>query len=102
MHDFPGAACVRRSLEGGEMEAKVIIYGTETCPFCKKAREAYGDRAIFYNVSEDPERLKEMLVYSKGDQRVPVIVEAGAEAEGGPLASDPLVRATVSIGYGGT
>jgi glutaredoxin 3 len=96
------------------MEAKVIIYGTETCPFCKKAREAYGDRAVFYNVSDDPKRLpkvtlwsQEMLVYSKGDQRVPVIVEAGAEAEGdplvsGPLASDPLVRATVSIGYGGT
>jgi len=89
------------------MEAKVIIYGTETCPFCKRAREDYGDRAIFYNVSEDPERLKEMLVYSKGDERVPVIVEAGAEAEGdplvsGPLASDPLVREKVTIGYGGT
>ena len=75
------------------MEAKVIIYGTETCPFCKRAREDYGDRAIFYNVSEDPERLKEMLVYSKGDQRVPVIVE-----------SDEVTgqRATVRIGYGGT
>jgi glutaredoxin 3 len=96
------------------MKAKVIIYGTETCPFCKKAREAYGDRAIFYNVSDDPKRLQEMLVYSKGDERVPVIVEkeeviGQAEAEGGPLASDPFgqrttsgVRATVSIGYGGT
>ncbi len=89
-------------LKGVEMEAKVIIYGTETCPFCKKAREAYGDRAIFYNVSDDPKRLQEMLVYSKGEQQVPVIVEAGAEAEGGPLASDPLVREKVVIGYGGT
>lgn len=68
------------------MEPKVIIYGTETCPFCKRAREAYGDRAIFYNVSEAPERLKEMLVYSRGEQTVPVIVEGGK----------------VSIGYGGT
>jgi glutaredoxin 3 len=75
------------------MEAKVIIYGTETCPFCKKAREAYGDRAVFYNVADDPERLREMLVYSKGDQQVPVIVEAGG---------DPLVREKVIVGYGGT
>jgi glutaredoxin 3 len=82
------------------MEAKVIIYGTETCPFCEKAREAYGDRAVFYNVADDPERLREMLVYSKGENRVPVIVEAGAE--GGPLASDPLVRGKVTIGYEGT
>lgn len=68
------------------METKVIIYGTETCPFCKKAQEAYGDRAIFYNVMDDPERLKEMLVHSKGENRVPVIVEADK----------------VTIGYGGT
>ena len=38
---------------------------------------------------------------------MPVIVEAGAEAEGdplvsGPLASDPLVREKVIVGYGGT
>lgn len=68
------------------METQVIIYGTETCPFCKKAREAYGDRAVFYNVSDDPRRLQEMLVYSKGENRVPVIVEADK----------------ITIGYGGT
>ena len=68
------------------MEAKVIIYGTETCPFVKKAREAYGDRAVYYNVMEEPERLQEMLVYSKGENRVPVIVEGEK----------------VTIGYGGT
>jgi glutaredoxin 3 len=82
-----------RPLKGGEMDAKVIIYGTETSPFCKKAREAYGDRAVFYNVTEDPEKLREMLVYSKGEQRVPVIVEK-EEVTG--------QKATVSIGYGGT
>ncbi|OGP82623.1 MAG: hypothetical protein A2Z08_09490 [Deltaproteobacteria bacterium RBG_16_54_11] len=82
------------------MEAKVIIYGTEECPFAKKAREAYGDKAVFYNVTEDPEKLREMLVYSKGVQRVPVIVEK--EEVTGQAEGDPLVRATVSIGYGGT
>jgi glutaredoxin len=75
------------------MEPKVIIYGTETCPFVKKAREDYGDKAIFYNVKTDPERLQEMLVYSQGEQRVPVIVEK-EEVTG--------QKATVSIGYGGT
>ncbi len=75
------------------MAAKVIIYGTETCPFCKKARDAYGDRAVFYNVADDPERLQEMLVYSKGEHTVPVIVEKEEVTGQG---------ATVSIGYGGT
>jgi glutaredoxin 3 len=77
---------VNRPLERGKMEPKVIIYGTETCPFVKKAREAYGDKAISYNVKADPEKLQEMLVYSKGEQRVPVIVEGEK----------------VTIGYGGT
>jgi glutaredoxin 3 len=68
------------------MEPNVIIYGTETCPFCKEAREAYDDRAIFYNVSDNPERFTEMLVYWKGEQRVPLIVDGEK----------------VTIGYGGT
>jgi glutaredoxin 3 len=67
------------------MKPKVIIYGTETCPFVKKAREDYGDQALFYDVKAEPKRLQEMLVYSKGEQRVPVIVEGEK----------------VTIGYGG-
>lgn len=68
------------------MKPKITIYGTERCPFVKKAREDYGEKAIFYNVMTDPEKLQEMLVYSKGEQRVPVIVEGEK----------------VTIGYGGT
>jgi hypothetical protein len=68
------------------MKPEVIIYGTESWPFVKKAREAYGEKAIFYNVMTDPQKLQEMLIYSKGEQRVPVIVE----------------REKVTIGYGGT
>ena len=67
------------------MKPKVIIYGTETCPFVKKAREDYSDQAVFYDVKAEPKRLQEMLVYSKGEQRVPVIVEGEK----------------VTIGYGG-
>jgi glutaredoxin 3 len=57
------------------MADKIIIYGTDTCPFCHQARAAYGDRAVYVNVDEEPEKLKEMLVLTGGRQQVPVIVE---------------------------
>jgi len=68
------------------MKPDVIIYGTDGCPFCQKAREDYGKRATYYNVQTDQNKLKEMLEYSKGAQKVPVIVEGGK----------------VTIGYGGS
>jgi glutaredoxin 3 len=68
------------------MESKVIIYGTDGCPFVKKALQDYGKRAVFYNVQTNPERLQEMLVFSKGERNVPVIVE----------------NEKVTIGYGGS
>ena len=43
-----GPVEVNRSLAREKMKPEVIIYGTETCPLFKKAREAYGDRAIYY------------------------------------------------------
>jgi len=57
------------------MGEKIIIYGTETCPFCKQARVAYGERAVFINVDGDPKMLEEMLAYSGGKRTVPVIVD---------------------------
>ena len=39
------------------MDKKIIIYGTDTCPFCNLAREAYKDRAVFINVDKDPGKL---------------------------------------------
>jgi len=57
------------------MEDKIRIYGTETCPYCQQAREAYGERAVFINVDGNPEKLEEMLAYSGGKRTVPVIVE---------------------------
>ncbi|MFH1625148.1 MAG: UXX-star (seleno)protein family 1 [Pseudomonadota bacterium] len=68
------------------MKPDIVIYGTEGYPFCQKAREDYGNRATFYNVQTDQSRLKEMLEYSKGSDKVPVIVEGGE----------------VTIGYGGS
>jgi glutaredoxin 3 len=36
---------------------------------------AYGERAVYVNVDQDPEKLKEMLLLTGGKQQVPVIVE---------------------------
>ena len=33
------------------MADTIVIYGTDTCPFCIQARAAYGDRGMYVNVS---------------------------------------------------
>ncbi|MCX8118083.1 MAG: UXV-star family (seleno)protein [Desulfobacterota bacterium] len=67
------------------MSSKVLIYGTEGCPYTRKAREAYGDKAVFRDVGVKA-TLEEMLKYSKGKRKIPVIVEGGK----------------VTIGFGGS
>lgn len=66
----------------------VLIFGKDTCPYTIAARDAYAARGpvIYVNVKKDPAELERMLTYSKGQRRVPVIVEGGQ----------------VTIGYGGT
>ena len=81
------------------MEDKIIIFGTDTCPFCVQARAAYGDRAVFVNVDEDPEKLKEMLALTGGKRQVPVIVEGDKVSVG--FAGDVSLRGGVPI-FGGT
>ena len=81
------------------MENKIIIFGTDTCPFCNQARAAYGDRAVYINVDADPEKLKEMLAYSGGKRQVPVIVEGDKVSVG--FAGDISLRGGVPI-FGGT
>jgi glutaredoxin 3 len=56
-------------------DKNILIYGTETCPFCVQAREAYKDRAVFINVENNQEKLEEMLALSGGRRQVPVIVD---------------------------
>ena len=41
----------------------------------QQARSVYGEKAVYVNVDENPERLKEMLIYTGGKMQVPVIVE---------------------------
>jgi glutaredoxin 3 len=81
------------------MEEKIIIYGTDTCPFCIQARAAYGDRAVYVDVGSDPEKLKEMLAYSGGKRQVPVIVEGDRVNVG--FAGEVSLRGGVPI-FGGT
>jgi len=57
------------------MDPKIKIYGTQNCPYTRKAREAYGDKAVFVDVESDLKKLEEMLTFSGGRRQVPVIVE---------------------------
>lgn len=81
------------------MEDKMIIYGTDTCPFCVQARAAYKDRAVFINVDKDPEKLKEMLALSGGIRQVPVIIEGDKVTIG--FAGDVSLRGGMPL-FGGT
>ena len=65
----------------------IEIYGKDSCPYTQAAVEAYRAKGgVYINVKKDPAGLEKMLAYSKGQRRVPVIVEDGK----------------VTIGYGGT
>jgi glutaredoxin 3 len=71
------------------MADEVIIYGKDSCPYTVAARDDYAQRQIpfrYINVKKDPAELQRMLTLTKGERRVPVIVEHGK----------------VTIGFGGT
>ncbi len=58
------------------MTKKVVVFGTNTCPYCFMAKDFLKDNGIEYedvNLSETPERAGEMIELS-GQQGVPVIV----------------------------
>lgn len=63
------------------MTDAIRIYGKDTCPFTKAAREHYEKQGLkidYYNVLANPEALEKMLTLSNGQRRVPVIVEGDA------------------------
>lgn len=66
----------------------VLIYGKDGCPFTGAAKNDYARRGYtvqYFNAQADPARLRELLAYSKGQRKVPIIVEDGQ----------------VTIGFGG-
>lgn len=70
------------------MGKTVLIFGKDGCPYTKRAREDYEKNKVsveYFDVTRSAEDMKKMLEYSKGEKRVPVIVEDGS----------------VTIGYGG-
>ncbi len=57
------------------MSSKVMIFGTASWPYASKARVAFGDKAVFFDVGADLKKLDEMLSLSGGRRQVPVIVD---------------------------
>jgi glutaredoxin len=58
----------------------VLIFGKDSCPYTEAAREEYGRRKVpfeYLNVKKDKAALARMLEFSRGQRRVPVIVEEG-------------------------
>jgi glutaredoxin 3 len=67
----------------------VLIFGKDSCPYTQAAVDDYKRRGVemkYVNVKKSAADLERMLVYSKGQRRVPVIVEGEK----------------VTIGFGGT
>ena len=67
----------------------VVIYGKDTCPYTRAARDHYQAERVpfeYVNVRKSPADLARMLELSGGVREVPVIVDDGK----------------VTIGYGGT
>ena len=66
----------------------VLIFGKDTCPYTQAALDEYRRRGevTYVNVKKSSADLERMLVYSKGQRRVPIIVEGE----------------NVTIGFGGT
>ena len=67
----------------------VIIFGKDNCPYTQAAIEdftARGQEFEYVNVKRSPADLGRMLVHSKGQRRVPVLVDGDR----------------VRIGFGGT
>jgi glutaredoxin 3 len=64
------------------MSGKVMIFGTMGRPYTSKAREGYGEKAVFFDVESDPQKLEEMLKLSGGRKQVPVIVEGNKATVG--------------------
>jgi glutaredoxin 3 len=71
------------------MAERVVIYGTDTCPYTSAAREDYGKKGYeveYVNVKTSPERLPGMLELLSGRRVQPVIV----------------IGSEITVGFGGT
>ncbi|MBI2672069.1 glutathione S-transferase N-terminal domain-containing protein [Candidatus Woesearchaeota archaeon] len=54
---------------------KVIMYGTKTCPFCKKTREFFKEHKVRYKdfYVEKNKKARDEMIKKSGQMGVPVI-----------------------------
>ncbi|MEQ8766294.1 MAG: glutaredoxin [Planctomycetota bacterium] len=55
----------------------VTIYGKLSCPFSERALEHYhnlGCAIAYVDLDREPDRLPELLAYTRGERLVPVII----------------------------
>jgi glutaredoxin len=67
----------------------ITIFGKDMCPYTQAAIDDHRERGVsfaYVNVKKDQTQLDRMLLYTKGQRRVPVIVDGDQ----------------VTIGFGGT
>ena len=70
-----------KNMEEEKMSNKVLIFGKDAWPYTRAAREAFakeGRQVDYYDVKKDNEHFGTMLKHSKGERKVPVIVEGDA------------------------
>jgi glutaredoxin 3 len=66
--------------------AKLELYISPTCPYCRSAMEHYdsvGTSYSSYDAQNDRRARERMFAYTKGDPTVPVIVIDGAYMQSG-------------------
>ncbi|MEW6185584.1 MAG: glutaredoxin domain-containing protein [Thermodesulfobacteriota bacterium] len=55
----------------------VIIYGKDSCPFTRRARDAFtaqGRDVLFYNLPDHPEKMAEFLSHSP-EGKIPLVID---------------------------
>jgi glutaredoxin 3 len=57
------------------MTAKVTVYSTQTCPWCKKVKEYLKEKKIPFTTVDvtDDEKARKQLVEKSGQRGVPVV-----------------------------
>ena len=68
------------------MTKSIVIYSKDYCPYCKMAKGLLTQKAVpftEYEVSEDADRLQEMIQRSKGGRTVPQIFIGDYHVGGG-------------------
>lgn len=86
---------IPREKEAVIVPKRVLIFGKDTCPYTKAAREDYARRGFeveYIDVTKDERGMKRMLTFS-GEKRVPVIIEK---------VEKPGEEVNVIVGFGGT